>query len=147
MLLTGTVTTIINVASANVVQILGTAAVATQGTFTNVGTAGTALGTISANVLAINSSATAAANLGRSAGVIASGSATGTRTATSFETDLTQTGAGHWIGRVVIFLDGTMQFQASDITAYTGSAVGTLGKITVTTLNATPALGVTFVLL
>ena len=46
----------------------------------------------------------------------------------------------------MIFLDGTMQFEASDITDYVGSAVGTLGKITVTTLSIAPAANIAFVI-
>lgn len=56
----GTVTTVIGVASANLIQILGTAVVGTSGTLTNIGTAGTALGTISANLITILSTAVVA---------------------------------------------------------------------------------------
>ena len=139
----GTVTT---PGSANLTEILGTAVVGTQGTLTNIGTAGTVLGTLSANVLAINGTALAAQLLARSAGVIASGSATGTISAAIFETDLTLTGSDQLKGRIVLFLSGTMQYEASDITVYRGSSVGTLGRLTVSTLHAVPSDGVSFII-
>lgn len=61
---TGTITTVINSVTAtitgtpavNAVQFLGTAIVGTQGTLTNIGTAGTALGTVAATVAVLTSS-------------------------------------------------------------------------------------------
>lgn len=139
----GTVTT---PGSANLTQILGTAVVATAGTLTNVGTVGTVTGTVGVDVLAINGTALAAQLLARSAGVMASGSATGTISSTAFETDLTLTRNDRMNGRIVLFLSGTMQFEGGTIGDFRGSAAGTLAQITISTLSAVPADGVTFII-
>ena len=149
----GTVTQVTNAVTVtgtpaiNLVTILGTAAVATSGTFTNIGTAGTALGTVNADVKLIDGSGTAAQFLGRSAGGIGSGTSTGTMSTTVFETDLTETASDHWKGRIVLFVSGVLRKQVSDVTVYRGSAAGTLGQLTVTTLTTAPVAGDQFVVI
>ena len=150
----GTIGTVTGTQNANVVLWQGTSAAGTQGKpnvgtadFLATGTVSTVTSIVSADVRQIAGSATAASNLARSAGVIGSGTTTGTITAASFEVDLTQGLTDYWKGRIVIFISGTLQYMASDITAYRGSAAGVLARLSVTTMAGAPAAGDQFVLL
>ena len=69
---------------------------------------------------------------------------TNATTAIFYCDDITTAAADHYKGRVVIFTSGTLQNQATDITAY--SVVAGEGKFTVTALTSAPADNVTFVI-
>lgn len=73
------------------------------------------------NVSHLAGDATAAANLKSSASVIYEGTVTGASptTTTLVDSGLTQSGTDHFKGRVIIFLTGSLKYQASDITAFT----------------------------
>lgn len=140
-------TPLVNLVADQTTATVGTVSYVATGTITYAGTVGTVTGTVGVNILSINGTALAASLLAQSVGAIGSGSATGTRTTTAFEVSgLTSTASDQYKGRIVLFISGTMQFQASDVTASRGSAAGTLAQLTITTLNATPADGVTFLL-
>ncbi len=62
-------------------------------------------------------------------------------TTTVFQTNLAETTDDHYNGRIVIFLDNDLKWQASDITDYTGAT----GTITVTAMTEAPSAGDTFV--
>ena len=93
--------------------------------------------------------ATAAANLAKSAGVIVSGTVDSTAhspTATEFEADdITETTADHYIGRVVIFTNGALQYQKAEITDYV--LAGSNGHFTVEEMTEAPANNNTFIIL
>jgi hypothetical protein len=100
---------------------------------------------VHADAKALNASTTAAANLSSSAQVIYSGTVTGASPTT---TTLVDTGLGakandFYKGRVVIFLTGALKYQATNITAYTGST----DTLTFTALTAAPAQTDTYVML
>lgn len=82
----------------------------------------------------------AAAKLERSAGTIVLGTVTNSGfapTTTEFETsDITTAATDHYKGRIVIFSSGTLEDQATEITAY--SLVGGRGHFTVVALTASP---------
>jgi len=63
-------------------------------------------------------------------------------TTTEFQTNLAEATNDHYNGRIVIFLDNNLKWQASDITDY----VGATGTITVTAMTEAPAAGDTFVI-
>ena len=164
----GTVTTLINVASANLVQVLGTAATGTQGVpSVNIarwlGTAATGtqgvpsvnvarwLGTAATgtqgfagvDVLRINGSATAAQSMGYAARGVGSGTVDGTLGAATFSSDLfTSTVDNFYTGAVVVFIAGGLDLQRTDITDYKGATK----QATVTPLTAAPTAGQAFVL-
>ena len=200
LLLTGTVSTLTGIASANLIQILGTAAVGTQGTLTNIGTVGTALGTVNSNVVLwkgtlaagtqgtpdvgtvafvttgtitfcgtastvlggtigtvtgtvnanialIDGNGTAAGNLRQSALAVTTGSAvSGTLSTTVFTVDLSETMNDHFNDRLLVFISGGLLRQAGTIIDFAGSAVGTLAKITISTLTTAMAAGDKFVI-
>jgi len=104
----------------------------------------------SANVTKLNSDAQAATNLSASAlqiiiGAIDTGTNSHTPTTTEFQSDsITETTVDHFNGRVIIFKDGPLSGQATDITAYSG--VGGIGQFTVTALTESPADNNTFVI-
>ena len=91
----------------------------------------------------ISDDATAADNLEASATVIVSStSKAGTLTTTQMSTNLTEATDDHYIGRTVIWVDGVLAGQASDITDY----VGTNGVLTYSTLTEAPGDGDAFVI-
>jgi hypothetical protein len=88
------------------------------------------------SVTQLNGVAASAQNLEKSASVMYRGSVTGAATTTTLiDSGLTQSGADHWKGRIVIFTSGTLTYQASDITAFDPST----DKITFTALTAAPS--------
>lgn len=108
----------------------------------------TGAGNIKADALAVNGSTTAAARLALSGATILPGTVdnTGhTPTTTEFEADdITEATADHFIGRVIIFTSGALQYQATDITDY-ALATGR-GHFTVTALTEAPANNDTFII-
>lgn len=96
----------------------------------------------------MNSSTTAASNLGVSGAVMATGTVdnTGfTATTTILETSsITTAAADHWKGRVIIFTSGTLQYQATAITAYSLSSGR--GRFTYNATTSAPASGVSFII-
>jgi len=129
---------------------------AVSGNFTagNVTVSGTtALGTLTAeagNVTAMTADATkiggnttAATNLAASArGVVSTTVDDASASTTSFVTALTEATDDHYNGRVIVFLDGALAGQATDITDYTGATK----TVTVTALTEAPANGSAFVI-
>lgn len=149
----GTVATLTGIASANLIQVKGTAAPGTQGTLdvrvqgaigtvSTVLTATTALGTMSANVVAINGSATAAARWAQAAFAVVNGTSTGTLDGTGFDTNLTATMDDHFNDRAVVFISGELQFQAARISDYNG----TTKRVVTTTMTTAPAAGDVFII-
>lgn len=102
---------------------------------------------LKADVDQIKTNATAATNLSTSAQTMQPATvdtAGFSSTTTEFETStLTVAAASHYVGKVVIFTSGTLQYQATRITAY--SLVSARGHFTVQTLTSAPANGVTFI--
>ena len=100
------------------------------------------------DVNSIDDSANAATQLGRSAGQIIFGTVNTGITAsstTSFAAeDITEATSSHYNGRLVIFLDGALAGQATDITGYTLTSGE--GVFTVTALTEAPADAVTFII-
>lgn len=90
------------------------------------------------------------AKLNASAGSIVLGTVdtvtnTHTPTTTEFQADdITEATADHFIGRIVIFTSGALQYQATAITDY--AAVGGIGQFTVSALTEAPANDDTFVI-
>lgn len=107
-----------------------------------------ASGVLAVNPTQINGSASAAAQLAKSAVTIVSGTVdTGsfTPTTTQFEADdITEATADHYNGRSIIFTSGALQNQATTITDYVLS--GSNGKFTVEALTEAPANDVTFLI-
>lgn len=69
--------------------------------------------------------------------------ADGGNSTTQFKTNLASAVDSHYNGRIVIFITGTLAYQATDITAYNGAT-----KIpTVTEMTGTPAADDTFVVI
>lgn len=109
----------------------------------NVTTTGTVTNRVTANVDQIGGNAAAAGNLRQSALGIVQGTVTsGTSTTVFADTSLSALD-DFYIGRIVVFLTGTLAGQATDIADYTGST----GTITVTALTGTPSIGDTYVIL
>lgn len=98
-------------------------------------------GRMDSNSSAIGGDATAATNLAASALGIVPGVVEGSPTTTSIPSDLTESTADHYIGRIVVFTSGVAAGQASDITDY-----ATDGELTVTALTTAPAAADTFVI-
>ena len=98
--------------------------------------------------LEMNSNTTAASNLANSAGVQYTGAVDNTAftaTTTIFETSsITTAAADHWKGRIILFTSGTLQYQATLITAYSLSSGR--GRFTYNALTPAPASGVTFII-
>ncbi len=96
----------------------------------------------------LNSVAASAANLEKSARVIIRGTVDHTAftaTTTIFESDdVTEATTDHYKGRVVVFTSGTVEGQASAITAYSQSAGR--GRFTVNALTELPPDNVQFVI-
>lgn len=120
---------------------LGTSVLLSPGTGT--GQLTIASGVVAADAVKLNGVAGSAANLEKSASVIFRGSATGTTsTTTLIDSTLTQAAADFWKGRIIIFTSGTLQYQASDITAFDPST----DKITFTAMTAAASGGDTYVI-
>jgi hypothetical protein len=100
-------------------------------------------GKMDSDIEAINNSTSAAVNLGKSANQIIPGACEGTPTTTIIQTDLAETQDDVYIGRTIIFLDGTSQDEATDITDYTGAT----GTLTVTALANAPTAGDLFIII
>jgi len=104
---------------------------------------------ISADIKAINSSATAAARLALSANQIIPGTvstASHTPTTTEFEAaDITTPTNEHYNDRVIIFTSGALLAQAAAITNYT--LTGGKGHFTVTNLTTAPSNNDTFIII
>ena len=98
-----------------------------------------------ANVQTIAGDGTAPINMAAAADLIVPNGvvATGTRTTTSFPTNLTNTQAQAFVGRVIGFTSGVLIGQETNVTGY----VVTNGVLTVTALTAAPSPGDTFVML
>jgi hypothetical protein len=95
------------------------------------------------NVQNISGSGSAAVSLGASAQTIIRGTAqTGTLSTTQMSTDLTNTHANAYNGRVVIWTSGVLTGQASVISAYTVAG----GILTFAAKTNAPANGDTFVI-
>jgi len=103
--------------------------------------AGTAL--LSVNMKEINDNATSAIRLALSAAAIAQGVCEATPSNTIIQTDLAEADNDIYIGRIVIFLDGPAQDEATEITDY----VGATGTLTVTALAQTPLVGNAFIII
>lgn len=90
----------------------------------------------------------AAGKLATSAGTMVTGTVSHDNTAASttvfYADDITEATADHYNGRIVIFISGDLQYQATDITDYELSAGE--GKFTVTALTEAPADNVTFII-
>jgi len=100
----------------------------------------TVAGKVDANMLAIAGSTTAATNQSKAALAIYPGTVTTTGTTTTLiDTGLTQVD-DHWIGRVVIFLTGTLAYQATTITDFVAST----DTLTMTALTSAPQAGDTY---
>lgn len=101
-------------------------------------------GSVDANVVSIVASTIAASNLKNSAIVIYVGTVTGAATTTTLiDSGLTQADTDHWKGRIVIFLTGTLKYQATDITGFDPAT----DKLTFTALTQAPAGSDTYVVL
>lgn len=97
---------------------------------------------IPANMTQLSGSATAADNLEASALGIITGSASGTPTATSNNSDLTGYADDELIGRVIVFTSGTAAGQAAEITDY----ANTNGVVTYAALTTASVSGDNFVI-
>ena len=119
---------------------LGASVLLSSGTGT--GQLSLSAGVAQANVVQLNSVAASAANLERSASVIYRGSVTGaTSTTTLIDSSLAQAANDFWKGRIVIFTSGALQYQATDITAFTAST----HTLTFSALTGAPSNGDTYV--
>ena len=99
-------------------------------------------GRMDSNASAIDGNATAATNLRDGALGIVRGEASGTPTQTVIETNLSEANDNHYNGRILIFIDGDVAGQATDITGYDG----TTNELTVTELTDAPSGGDAFVI-
>lgn len=104
----------------------------------------TGAGNMKTDALAINGSTSAAAQLGKSAIGIVSGSAvTGTLSTTQMSTDLTEATNDHYKDLVLKWTSGALLGQATSISAYNGSTK----VLTFTAVTDAPANGDTFVIM
>jgi hypothetical protein len=72
------------------------------------------------------------------------GAVTGaTTTTTLIDSSLVQAANDHWKGRILIFTSGSLQYQATDITAFDAS----LDKLTFTALTGAPSNGDTYIII
>ena len=98
---------------------------------------------IGANVVQIDGSASAATKQKKAALVIYEGTITSSPTNVSFiDSSLTQGEDDYWNGRVIIFLTGTHQYQATNITAFDS----TLFELTFAGLTSAPTIGDTYII-
>jgi len=100
-------------------------------------------GFMRSDIKAVNASAPAGVNLGKSALQIIPGACEATPSVTTIQTDLAESQDDVYIGRTVIFLNGTAQDEATDITDYTGSS----GTLEVTALANAPTAGDLFIII
>lgn len=105
-------------------------------------------GNMKVDVLRVNGSATAAANLALSAAAMVTGTVDSGATTTSIPTSVMSPSPSQddqFVGRIVIFLRGTttgeLEAQATDITSSTSA-----GVLTVTALTDAPAAGDLFII-
>jgi hypothetical protein len=99
-----------------------------------------------ANVTQLNSSSTALLKLAAAAGTIVLGAAVaGTLSTTEMTCDLTETTNEHFKGRLLIWLDGPLANQVTDVTAYDGAS--TPKKLTFTAVTEAMGAGNLFALL
>jgi len=77
-----------------------------------------------------------------SSGIVSSAAATGTLSTTQMTSDLTEVTNDHYNGRTLIWLDGDLAGQATDITDY----VGTNGLLTFTEVTEIPSDGDKFII-
>lgn len=105
----------------------------------------TAMQSQGTNVQTISGDGTAPANMAAAADVIIPNGvvASGTITSSSFPTNLTNSHAQAYVGRVIAFTSGVCAGQETNITGY----VVTNGVLTVTALTTAPAPGDKFVML
>jgi hypothetical protein len=98
-----------------------------------------------ANVQTIAGDGTAPINMAAAADIIIPNGVvgTGTRTTTSFPTNLTATAAQAYVGRVIAFATGACAGQETNVTA----SNPTNGVLTVTALTTAPSPGDVFVML
>lgn len=78
----------------------------------------TASGYMKSDMMAINNDAAAAAMQALAARAIFSGTASAGSTTTLDCANLNQADVNHWNGRVIIFMNGTLQYQATAISAF-----------------------------
>ena len=90
----------------------------------------------------------AEAKLAASAGTMVAGTVSHDNTVATttvfYADDITEATDNHFLGRIVIFTSGDLQYQATDITAY--ALESGEGKFTVTALTEAPADDVTFII-
>lgn len=88
--------------------------------------------------------AASAAKLAKSAGTMVTGytAITGTLSTTQMTTNLTEATTDHYKGRIVIFVTGALQNQATDVTGYDGATK----IVTMTALTEAPGNGDEFIL-
>ena len=99
------------------------------------------------SVTQLNGSATPAANLAASAGVMLTGTVDGTGSNSTTQVETTATSeatANHFVGRALFFTSGALIYQAAKITAY--AYTGGRGRFTVETMTDTPAGGDAFII-
>jgi len=121
---------------------------------TTTGTAGAVFDSandkVKADVLALNSSTTAAVQLAKSANQIITGTVdtvtnTHTPTVTEFQADdITEATGDHYNSRVIIFTSGNLAGQATSISDYV--AVGGIGQFSVVEMTEAPADNDTFII-
>jgi hypothetical protein len=98
---------------------------------------------VSANVIAISGDSGAADTLKLSVNTILAGNAvTGTLSTTQMTTDVSETTNDHFIGRVIIWTSGALQYQATDITDYDGAT----NMFTFSAVTEAPSNGDSFII-
>lgn len=103
---------------------------------------GTGVG-VRADIQGIVGDAATAAKLKRAVDPVYQGSVTGAATATTLiDSTLTQSATDHWKGRILIFLTGSLTYQATDITAFDPAT----DKLTFTALTGAPSGGDLYVI-
>lgn len=96
-----------------------------------------------ANLMSIRSNDSSAIKLRYSTDEMYLGTASsGTLSTTQMSTDISETTASHWVGRVIIWTSGTLRGQATSITAYDGA-----GLFTFTSVTEAPLAGDTFIII
>lgn len=99
---------------------------------------------VRADLQGIVGDAANAALQGKAASVLFSGSVTGaTTTTTLIDATLVQSATDFWKGRILIFLTGSLKYQATDITGFDPAT----DKLTFTALTASPSGGDTYLIL
>lgn len=102
----------------------------------------TVTNSVTADMTKINGVAASAANLEQGAFALQRGAAiAGTLSATQMSTDLAETTANHFNGRIITWTSGALNKQSTDITAYSAT-----GVLTYTTTTEAPSIGDTFVI-